>query len=120
MLLLTPVVLTFLWSAEPTIPGRVDAMNDLRSGRLVLETAGLPAPESGEYWQLLKDRYQIEMRGVAGCIVDSSDINHIHGYNAVMTAAIDRRFGKGTLDRAWKEAQRKYRAQFSKPKKQDK
>jgi len=44
--------------------------------------------------QLLRQRYGIEYRAVAGCIVSRSLVDYVDGYDSVSAAAAKRRFGR--------------------------
>lgn len=86
--------------------GKADAQADLAAGKLRLETAGFPAPWVGSYARLLRERHGIEVRSVAGCVIDKETLQHMEAYNAVMEAEISRRFGKDALEKTAGEAQR--------------
>ena len=74
--------------------GRRDAERDVREGRLIYEIyGGPPAPWEGDWEKLLADKYQIQLKSVAGCVVDRSIVGHARGYNEVSGAEIDRKFG---------------------------
>lgn len=88
--------------------GRSDARADLRAGRLAIETFGLPPRDRPIYHRLLKERYGIEPRVVAGCIVNDSILGHVRGYNEVMREEIQRRFGANVFERTAEEARRIY------------
>lgn len=62
----------------------------------------------GEYAALLQQRYGIQLRSVAGCIVTDESAGHLEGYNAVMLPEIRRRFGAGVLERTADEARAKH------------
>ena len=90
------------------IEGRADARKDLQEGKLVREVMGPPpAPWVETYQQFLKERYGIENRWVAGCMVSDRVVGHATSYNEIMEAEIDRRFGKGVLDKTADEAKKK-------------
>jgi hypothetical protein len=86
--------------------GRADARRDLRAGKLAVETAGLPAPWQPTYAHLLRERYDIELRTVGGCVVTPDMDQHRTGYNEVMQAEITRRYGAKIFDRTAEEARR--------------
>jgi hypothetical protein len=90
--------------------GRADAENDLKNNRLTLESFGLPAPYFGEYTRLLRERYHLELRQVAGCVPDGRIIGHARGYNEVSMKEIERRYGKDILEQAGSEANKRYQA----------
>jgi hypothetical protein len=81
------------------LSGQSEARHALAGGRLELETCGLPADWTPEYERLLLERYGIQTRPVAGCIVTDQILDHERGYNEVMRDEIQRRFGS----RIWKE-----------------
>ena len=86
--------------------GKADAHADLAAGKLVIEEAGLPQIWEGTYSRLLRERHGIEVRYVAGCLIDQETVKHMKAYNAVMKAEISRRFGKEALEKAATDAQR--------------
>jgi hypothetical protein len=74
--------------------GRRDAERDVREGRLIYEIyGGPPAPWEGGWKKVLADKYQIQLKSVAGCVVNHSIVGHARGYNEVAGAEIDRKFG---------------------------
>ena len=84
----------------------MDARADLRDGKLITETAGFQAPWLSTNTRLLRERYGIELRMVAGCVVTPKILGHIHGYNEVMDVEIERRFGRNVFERTATEAER--------------
>jgi len=90
------------------IKGRADARKDLQAGKLAVEVMGPPPPMwMDAYQRLAKERYGIEHRWVAGCMVGSRVMGHADGYNEIMEAEIERRFGKDALKKTADEAQKK-------------
>ena len=89
-----------------TSTGKADASSDLAAGKLAIETAGEAATWRSTYARLLQDRHGIELREVAGCVVDRETVQHMDAYNAVMKAEISRRFGADMLEKTAEEAQR--------------
>ncbi|HZR78724.1 MAG TPA: hypothetical protein VFA58_05915 [Chthoniobacterales bacterium] len=88
--------------------GEADAKRDLENGQLVIETYGLPMPE--EYPKILRDRYGIEVRTIAGDTnVTATVIGHEKGYNKVSEPEISRRFGSGVVQAAAEEALKHWR-----------
>jgi len=86
--------------------GHEDAGKDVREGRLIIESFGLPPPWDADYAKLLKERYGIELRAVAGCVVDDNIVGHRKGYNEVSEAEIQRRFGSDILEKTQLEAKK--------------
>lgn len=89
-----------------TSQGRSDAQADLRAGKLVVETAGMPMPGEDRYHELMKTRYGVEHRRVADCVLDDKTIAHMKAYNEVMSAEITKKFGEDVFARTIKEAER--------------
>ncbi len=87
------------------IQGKADARKELKEGTLAIETMGLLVRHHGHYAKILKERYNIQVRGVAGCMVNSFIIGHAEGFNQVMNAEIKRRFGKNVFEHALTEAE---------------
>lgn len=94
------------------LAGRSEARRDLQRGHLVTESAGLPLEWTEEYIQLLRQRYGIEDRTLAGCVIDDKITGHIRGYNEVSQVEITRRFGSDVFDRTAKEAQAIYKRNY--------
>jgi hypothetical protein len=89
---LSPVTMTRFFVAY--VRGRADARRDIRDGLLAVEVSGLGA---GKIVKPLKDRFNVETRIVAGCVVDEIILGHERGYNIVSGAEIKRRFGVDIL-----------------------
>lgn len=85
---LNPVTMTRFFAAY--LRGRADAYRGIRDGHLTVEVSGLGA---GIIAQPLKERFNVETRVVAGCIVDDIILGHERGYNIVSAAEIKRRSG---------------------------
>ncbi len=66
------VACSMLWSWTAEIRGRLAAHLDIARGHYELLRCGLPPPWRPEYARLLHERYDIEFRPVAGCIVSQS------------------------------------------------
>lgn len=81
-----------------------EAEQDIRRGHLELRTHGLPAPSRNEYARLLGERLGVALVPVAGCVVTSQLLAEVEAYNRVMEREIERRHGRGILDRISGEA----------------
>ncbi len=104
----------FFYKAEEAaaaIEGHAAALKELAAGRLALETYGLPSRSRGAYIDILKEKYGIQLRMTAGCIVNSTITGHARGFNETMMAEITKRFGPDALAQAEKEAETRYREQ---------
>jgi hypothetical protein len=79
--------------------GHAQAERDLRAGVLAVESYGLPMPP--EYTQILRERYGVQLRSVAGDTdVTAKALGHAEGYNELSKTEIRRRFGDGVLEAA--------------------
>jgi hypothetical protein len=98
---LTPGAVRSYFSAYQN--GRNEAKTDVLSGRLAIETYGLPRPR--DYGKILRERYGIELRQLASDIhVTARVIGQAKGYNEISHAEITRRFGKGILEQVERES----------------
>lgn len=95
-------------SSRAKARGRTDAQADISAGKLAIESFGLPSPDAPVYRRLLKERYGIELRPVAGCVVDEQILGHAAGYNEVMNAEITRRHGPGLFDKVSEESRQEF------------
>ena len=86
--------------------GRSDAEKDVRENRLIIEAFGLPSPWDGDYAKVLDQRYHIQVRTLATCIVDDKTVGHAKGYNEVSRAEIKRRFGSDVIEKTRSEVQK--------------
>jgi hypothetical protein len=84
------------------------ASYDLQHGHYRVLGYGLPPPGVAEYRQLLRERYGVEYRQVALCIVSPSLISYVDAYDGVSTAAINRKFGRDVLRESWHEANKEW------------
>lgn len=85
--------------------GIADAKAEIAKGSLALETFGLQAGGGSVYQQHLKDKYGIELRVVAGCVIDYEILGHARGFNEVMKAEIEKKWPQDVF----KEAEEKTR-----------
>jgi energy-coupling factor transporter transmembrane protein EcfT len=85
--------------------GRADAEKDISAGILAIEESGLGAG-TGHSVRLLRERYGIEIRAIAGCIVNENILGHEAGYNAVSEAEIERRIGSNRIAAVREEGHR--------------
>lgn len=83
--------------------GKIDAQRDIQANQMITEIYGFGASRDSELGRLLKKRYGIEQRVVAGCIVNEKIIGHAKGYNEISHAEIERRFGKDIWDKVQQE-----------------
>jgi hypothetical protein len=87
---LNPVSLLRYYNARQA--GRAEARRDVAAGVMAIEEYGFGAG-TGDSVRILRERYHIEERAIAQCIVDEQILGHAAGYNEVSEAEIDRRVG---------------------------
>ncbi len=98
------VAVIFVSRAEPRESpeywiGRSKALDELRHGRLSMETYGLRSAVPLRHELYLQRHYGIRFLPVADCVIPLAIADHARGYNEAMARAIDRRFGRGFLER---------------------
>jgi hypothetical protein len=105
------IVVVAAWmlsDATAFIQGESLARVDIARGRYVELGYGLPAPWVPEYTRLLRERYGVEHRPVAGCLVSKSLVSFVRAYNSVSTAAAKRRFGHDIFKESCNDAKRNW------------
>jgi hypothetical protein len=75
------------------LAGRSEAKKDISAGILAIEDAGLLPGHERWDGPILHERYQIEIKTIAGSVIDETSVGHRDGYNSVSVREIDRRFG---------------------------
>ncbi|HEX6728460.1 MAG TPA: hypothetical protein VF074_00540 [Pyrinomonadaceae bacterium] len=88
--------------------GRFEAHLDVLSGSYSIRVYGTQDVGIVEYKDILSNEYGIEMVAVGGCLISRELREKSHGYNDVMEAAIEKRYGKGILERLWRRGQSAY------------
>ena len=102
------VVLPVTWWISAGLRGRLMARYGLARGHYRVLAYGLPPPGVVEYRQLLRERYGVEYRQVALCIVSPSLISYADAYDGVSAAAINRKFEHDVLREGWDEAHKEW------------
>lgn len=94
-----------------SLRGRLVASFDVAVGRYELLGYGLPPPYRDDYVRLLRERYGIEYRQEALCLVSKRLVDYVDAYDSVSVAAAQRKFGHDifteTIDEArahWNDA----------------
>ncbi len=85
--------------------GRRRAEHDVAVHHLHLYIVGRPASGALEYRRILRREYGVAVE-FAGCRGPRDDLR---AYNVVVTRAIEQRYGRGVLRRAWARAARAQR-----------
>jgi hypothetical protein len=99
------------WWPLASAYGEHNARIDVAHGRYEVLTYGLADQSRSEYATLLHQRYGVELRAVAGCIVSKSLQDYVDAYDRISIEAVNRKFRhdvfKETRDEAeknWKRA----------------
>jgi hypothetical protein len=90
------------------LAARDEAKRDIQNGNLAYEVHGLLSSHFQECQQLLRDRHNIELRCVGGCVVDESVEAHAKGYNEIMRPEIEQRFGTNLWAQVETDAKKLY------------
>jgi len=98
------VALAIIWSATAGLRGKLTARYDVHQGHYYILAYGLAPAARAEYARLLNERYGIELRKVADCIVSESLISYVDNYDHVSAAAAKRKFGHDVFEECWKDA----------------
>jgi len=85
--------------------GVKEARATLARGRLVYLDYGLAVPWSAERREIAQQRFGIDTRVIAGCVITKSLEKFVADYNSVMEAAISTRFGSDVFDVINREGQ---------------
>ncbi|MGC3988081.1 MAG: hypothetical protein QM796_00070 [Chthoniobacteraceae bacterium] len=104
-------LLFWIWSLSAAFRGSIAARYDLAHGYYEVQSFGLTAPWRPDYVRLLKERYGIESREVAGCVVSESLVSYVHAYNEVAKAAAERKFGHDVFTECSNDARKAWRAE---------
>jgi hypothetical protein len=93
--------------------GRADARRDASNKVVTIKFAGLPVPEWGDYERLLKERCNVRLEPVAGCLVTSGLTEYLRGYNGISVGFIRLKFGTNILDRLQQEAREQLQSRLA-------
>ena len=97
------------------VRGYLTAEFDLQRGQYAVLAYGLPPFWQREYARLLHERYGVQYRPVAGCLVSQDLVWYVDAYNHVSTAAAGRRFGHDIFKETADEAAKNSRASLAVP-----
>ena len=98
--------ISYSWGAYYS--GKIEARLDLLRGEYNIRTYGASGARRDKYQEILLREYRVKLVAVAGCIVTNELVEEAGGYNEVSEAAIEGRYGQGTLERAWHRAQQEH------------
>jgi hypothetical protein len=104
--LISFVLSSVVWSLSASIRGRTMAHFDTARGHYYILGYGLPVQWRSDYARLLRERYGIEFRAVAGCTVSNGLVAYVDSYDRVSTTAANAKFGHDVFKECAQEAQR--------------
>jgi hypothetical protein len=84
------------------LDGQSKARKEIAAGVLVIEESGFGAG-FGPHVGILRERYHVEVRALAQCIVDETIIGHQDGYNSIAGPEINQRIGRDKIEAAREE-----------------
>lgn len=113
-IILVPLLLAG-WPLSAPIRGELAARFDLVRGHYELLGYGLPPTWIRDYRHILQQRYGIEYRAVAGCVVSPWEVSYVDAYDSVITAAAKQRFGHDIFEEAANEAKDSWDRAMIKP-----
>lgn len=105
-ILMVLIVTAWIWDPTAAARGNLEARFDLVRRHYAILAYGLPPGGRDEYTRLPKERYGIERRQIALCIVDRSTMAYADSYNHMSVVAAQRRFGQDIFEQTWQDAQR--------------
>jgi hypothetical protein len=73
--------------------GRKAAEADIRRGTPKMLVFGLRAPWDSDIRQLLKEKFGVQLEGIAGCMVTQAQVDYANGYDDRIEKEIAARFG---------------------------
>ena len=100
---------------QDRLNGMQAALTDLQAGKLKQKSFPIPPPPwHGQYLELLKEECGVEWETLKGQ-ANLKRITELGGYNDVMRAEIEHRFGRGIFDKLEKKAEAEFRNPKKKP-----
>src|SRR5262249_27032297 len=98
------IVIIVTWWFSAYLRGMAVALADQSRGHYEVQTFGYPPPWLGEYRRLVRERYGVDVKPVAGCVVTQDLDSYVAGYNSVSESRIRSRFGKDIFAECAQEA----------------
>jgi len=95
--LITAIVTLIFWTPTAYPRGMLAAYLEYACGHYEIQTAGYPVRWYREYQALLRERYDVELNMVAGCVVWPNTEWFMEGYNSVSSPMLTHKYGKDIL-----------------------
>jgi hypothetical protein len=92
--------------------GYATAKYEISQDNLSLEMFGLPAGSRPMFSEIVRERFGVKSKVVAGCVVTHWRLARWSAHNAAVVSEIRRRFGNDSLDIAAKEANDEYKRRY--------
>jgi hypothetical protein len=100
------VALAEAWSIMAPTRGRRAAQFDVERGHYRILSYGLPPSWLPEYARLLKERYDVDLYPVAGCIVSKDLVSYVDAYDEISASAVNHKFGRNVFEESAEEARK--------------
>ena len=84
--------------------GKLDAKIDIKNGKYKFKTYGLHSEWFDLYCKILLTKYNIEVEGIAGCVVTNDIRKYVEDYNSVSMAEIKKKYGNDIFEKSKDEA----------------
>jgi len=104
------IIWSVFWSVTASARGELVARYDISRGHYEVQGYGLPVPWRPEYARLLQERYGVNFRTVALCIVSTTLVSYVDSYNKVSAEAVNRKFGHDVFKECSDDARQKWDA----------
>ena len=99
------------WYAGSYWRGMSMAIIDRTIGHYEVKTYGYPSGSRWEYARQLKERYNVRLNAVAGCVVFPDQELYVGGYNSISERLLLAKFGKDIFTECFTEAERQWHAE---------
>ena len=97
------------WDLAAPVRGNLAAHYDTARGNYRILNFGLPPAWLPEYARLLRERYGIELKAVAGCVVSGQLVSYVEAYDKVIATAARRKYGHDIFKECAQEAEKNWK-----------
>lgn len=99
--------------------GETEAAENLKNEKFILKAWGLSSTktyswESADeiYNRILREKYKITFEVIGGCMIDEETADYAEGYNKVLQAGIEAKYGTGILEKVRIQAETEYETKY--------
>ena len=110
-IILALISLVVSWYAGSYWRGMSMAIIDYTCGHYEVKTYGYPPGSRWEYARLLRERYDVKLKSVAGCVVSPDEEWYVGGYNSVSERLLLAKYQKDIFAECFTEAEQQWRAE---------